>query len=370
MRHTVKDIWIRVVGIALLTALLLVSDDTYQQPINGPVLVKFLFALTTIIITWHLNRAIIIYYRTRALFPTNRTSRWLFTFLSCGLATTLVAWLMAAFEYGAIHGTVRGFVDQLQTISITLNQVTVRLSSYGFDWLHGLVNALFYTFLYGIVFFIRDSSLYRQRLEQAEREKEQLRVTNLQSQLDVLKQQVNPHFLFNALNSLSALIAEDPKQAEEFLDKLSGVYRYVLRANEQHLTTLEAELSFIDAYYHLLKTRYGDGLTLTVAVEASHRSSQLPPLTLQLLVENAVKHNVVSPKRPLSIQIISTSQTELIVSNTLQRKQTHVLSNGVGLTNIISKYQLMNLPIPVIDETKGQFIVSLPLLLEPTALVK
>lgn len=361
-----NDFWIRLVGIALLTALALSSDDIYQQAITGRVLVKLLLTLTTIIITWHLNRAIIIAYQTRAAFAKNGSIRWLLIFLSCTVATTVAGWLMKAAEYSLIHGTLRGLVSQMDSISLTLNQTTLQLSTNGLDWLHGLLNALFYIGVYRIFFFLADSSMYRQRLAQVEQEKEQLRISNLQSQLEVLKQQVNPHFLFNALNSLSALIAEDPKQAEAFVDKLSGVYRYVLRANEQPLTTLGAELQFLDAYYHLLKTRYGDGLFLSVTVDAAHQASQLPPLTLQLLVENAVKHNVVSSKRPLHIHIASPSQPELLVSNTLQRKQSRVLSNGVGLSNILAKYQLLDLPAPVVTQTQDAFIVRLPLLIEPS----
>ncbi len=236
------------------------------------------------------------------------------------------------------------------------------LNTYGLNFFHGIFIAVFFLITYELLYYSQVSTVYRQQLEQSEREKEQLRVANMQSQLDVLKQQVNPHFLFNSLNTLSSLISEDPKQAEQFVDKLSGVYRYVLRANEQHLTTVDAELEFIDAYYHLLRTRYGTALSLTVQVQAERRPCQLPPLTLQLLVENAVKHNVVSPKRPLRIQIAVDEQNRLVVHNTLQRKATRAVSNGIGLTNIVAKYQMLNLPQPSVEESPDEFIVRLPLL--------
>ena len=361
MGRTVRDTWLRLVGITLLAAMVLATDDTYQQPISGQVLAKLLFSLSNIILVWHLNRFIILYVRARLASGNQRIERLVITFVGCVLATTVLNWLVGAVQYWAFHGTLAGYVTQAKGISVTLNQVHFKLSYFGFDWLNGIINALFYVVLYSIVLFIQDTSQYRQRLEQAEREKEQLRVANLQSQLDVLKQQVNPHFLFNALNSLSSLISEDPEQAERFVDKLSDVYRYVLRANEQQVTTLEAELQFIEAYYHLLKTRYGAGLDLTVAVDEKHYTGQIPPLTLQLLVENAVKHNVVSPKRPLHIWITTTEQAGLAVSNTLQKKQSRVLSNGVGLTNIVAKYQMLNLPTPTISEADGVFTVTLSL---------
>lgn len=363
MRPPLNDTWLRIVGITLLTALAVGSDPVYRQPISGLLIVELLFDLNAVSLTWNLNRTLILYFWSR--WPRRgKRVRWVLLMLGCcTLATALLFWGLGALRYAGLHGTLAGNLDQIQAISFTVNQWTVRLNTLGLDWLNAFMNAVFYVVLYTIVFTIRDSSIYRQKLAQVEQEKEQLRVANLQSQLDVLKQQVNPHFLFNALNSLSSLISEDPVQAERFVDKLSEVYRYVLRANEQHITTLEAELQFIDAYYHLLKTRYGAGLNLTVAVADAHRGYQLPSLTLQLLVENAVKHNIVSPKAPLAIQIAVTGQGELVVSNTLQKKQSRVLSNGVGLTNIVAKYQMLNLPTPSVIENGQLFTVTLPLLL-------
>ncbi len=211
-----------------------------------------------------------------------------------------------------------------------------------------------------------EEQLEQERL-QAELTQQRLEQESMEGQLRALQTQVNPHFLFNALNSLSSLIGEAPQQAEVFVDKLSNVYRYLLRANEQPLTTVSAELAFIEAYYHLLQTRYGNGLTLSVTVDPAYHDFLIPPLTLQLLVENAVKHNVVSSKRPLYIRIATTEAGELTVSNTLQKKQSRVLSNGVGLSNIVAKYKMLNLPALSVIETTDTFTVSLPLLNEVTA---
>ncbi|HEY0110188.1 MAG TPA: histidine kinase, partial [Fibrella sp.] len=202
MGRTVRDTWLRLVGITLLAAMVLATDDTYQQPISGQVLAKLLFSLSSIILIWHLNRFIILYVRAKLASGNQRIERLVITFVGCVLATTVLNWLVGAVQYWAIQGTLAGYVTQAKGISVTLNQVHFKLSYLGFDWLNGIINALFYVVLYSIVLFIQDTSQYRERLEQAEREKEQLRVANLQSQLDVLKQQVNPHFLFNALNSL------------------------------------------------------------------------------------------------------------------------------------------------------------------------
>ncbi|SEL85099.1 sensor histidine kinase [Parapedobacter koreensis] len=193
-------------------------------------------------------------------------------------------------------------------------------------------------------------------------ETEQLKKNYLQSQLEGLKSQVNPHFLFNSLNSLSALIYTNPEKAGDFLDEMSKVYRYLLRSNERWLIPLRAEINFAHSFFHMLKTRYEDGIQLTIDVQEQLMEYVLPPLTLQMLLENAVKHNVISRESPLKIEITTTSPDLLVVSNNIQKKTTAVLSNGIGLQNIMSKYQLLNNSVVEIDDDGQQFVVKLPLL--------
>ncbi|GAB3249815.1 histidine kinase [Larkinella harenae] len=203
---------------------------------------------------------------------------------------------------------------------------------------------------------------HRESLE-AELAVRRLEQEKTDAQLRALQAQVNPHFLFNSLNSLSSLIDENPQQASEFVDELSVVYRYLLKANDQALTALSSELDFIRSYFRLLKTRYGSALDLNVQVEARYANQLLPPLTLQLLVENAVKHNVVQAKRPLKVEILTDETGQLIVRNNLQRKNTPILSNGVGLSSIQTQYQRLAQPSPVVADQNGEFAVTLPLIL-------
>jgi sensor histidine kinase YesM len=193
------------------------------------------------------------------------------------------------------------------------------------------------------------------RLQRLKQEKTDMQMRALQSQ-------VNPHFLFNSLNSLSSLIYENPIQATTYVDELSTVYRYLLRSGHQDLISLQSELEFIQSYYHLLKTRHGEGLELVIDVADLYREHQLPPLVLQLLVENAVKHNVILSEQPLTIRIGITMNKWLLVENNIQRRKLRVESNGIGLSNITDKYQLMNYPPPRIEENDGWFRVSLLLL--------
>ncbi|MFD2571864.1 sensor histidine kinase [Spirosoma soli] len=161
---------------------------------------------------------------------------------------------------------------------------------------------------------------------------------------------------------LDSLIDENPTQARVFLEELSTVYRYLLRANEQNLTDLTSELSFIRSYFHLLKIRYGSGVNMVVAVDERHGMYQIPPLTLQLLVENAAKHNVVLPEQPLSIRIQTGDHQQVVIRNNLQRKKTRVISNQVGLANIAMQYRLLNRGEMRVEEDENYFTVTLPLL--------
>jgi sensor histidine kinase YesM len=193
-------------------------------------------------------------------------------------------------------------------------------------------------------------------------EAENLKKENLQSQLEGLKDQVNPHFLFNSLNSLSSLINEDPQKAEKFLDEMSKVYRYLLRTNEDGLTTLDSEMQFIQSYFHMLKTRYGDGVWMETQIDDHYLGYHLPPLTLQMLVENAVKHNMILKDSPLKILIMTTNSGRLIVSNNLQRKDRMVASNKIGLANIVNKYRLMKKEEISIRDDGKEFAVVVPLI--------
>ncbi|MBC7923595.1 MAG: histidine kinase [Ferruginibacter sp.] len=224
-------------------------------------------------------------------------------------------------------------------------------------------NALLFGFLTNLVLTIIFEGIYvAENWQKSLQEAEELRKVNLQSQFESLKNQVNPHFLFNSLNSLSSLISDDPERAGVFLDELSKVYRYLLRNNESDLTDLTTELQFIRSYFHLLKTRYGDGIELDVAIHAQYETYLLPPLTLQLLVENAVKHNVILREQPLQIRIFTNQKGWLTVRNNRQEKNLQVPPSKIGLSNIATKYQLLNQPGVVINGDGDCFKVSIPLI--------
>ncbi|MGB8190282.1 MAG: histidine kinase, partial [Chitinophagaceae bacterium] len=201
-----------------------------------------------------------------------------------------------------------------------------------------------------------------ERYKESVEEKQEMEQLSTFHELDSLKNQVNPHFLFNCFNTLSSLIAEDKKKAEKFLNELSKVYRYLLRNNEDGLSTVQNEINFIRSYYQLLQTRHGDAVQVNIEIEKRYDPYLLPSLSLQLLVENVVKHNVLSKNRPLVIDIFTTAGNKLVVNNNLQRRAVNAPSNRVGLNNIKTKYHLLKQDgFQVIDDEKN-FTVVLPLI--------
>jgi two-component system LytT family sensor kinase len=195
------------------------------------------------------------------------------------------------------------------------------------------------------------------------KETEELQKVFRQSQLQGLKSQLNPHFLFNSLNSLSSLISEDEDQAERFLNEMSKVYRYMLRNDEDQMVSLETELQFVDSYLYLLKARYGDGLQLSVDVSAAAAQTMLPPLSLQVLIENAFTQNSMSKATPLKINIESEDDKWIVVRNNLQPKVVaETVDVEAGLDNLINRYQLINRSEVIITDQPGERIIRLPLI--------
>jgi sensor histidine kinase YesM len=193
-------------------------------------------------------------------------------------------------------------------------------------------------------------------------EKERMQQLTIQQEFETLKSLVNPHFLFNCFNTLSSLISEDRKQAEVFLNELSKVYRYLLRNNEDGLSTLRTEIKFIESYYRLLKTRHGEAVQLSIEIDKRYDHYFLPSLSLQMLVENAVKHNVLSKNKPLLIDIFTTAGNKLVVSNNLQLRTVKGPSNKIGLDNIRAKYELLSCTDFQVLQDKKSFSVVLPLI--------
>ncbi|MBC8003892.1 MAG: histidine kinase [Verrucomicrobia bacterium] len=189
-----------------------------------------------------------------------------------------------------------------------------------------------------------------------------LQKENLQSQFDVLKQQVNPHFLFNSLNVLTSLIRLEPELAEKFTEHLAKVYRYVLENKDNELVSLSTELGFLNAYIFLINIRFMDKVKVNIRISDNKMNYQIIPLAMQLLIENAIKHNAMSKRSPLVIDIFIDDINQLNVVNNLQEREAHMTSTGVGLKNIQNRYRLLNNTIPAFEKTASHFIAKIPLI--------
>jgi len=208
---------------------------------------------------------------------------------------------------------------------------------------------------------IYENIYFYYQLKQSLLEKEQAKRDHVRSQLEGLRNQVNPHFLFNSLNTLMNIIAEDQKLAIRYLKKLSKVYRYILDIRRDEIIPLQDELEFIHSYVFLQKERFRGNLEVTFDIPEHIMDHKIVPLALQILFENAIKHNVISSKKPLCIRVFTRGE-KVIVQNNLQRKNQVMSSTKVGLENVRNRYRLVTDKTVEVSETPEHFEVALPLI--------
>jgi two-component system LytT family sensor kinase len=231
----------------------------------------------------------------------------------------------------------------------------------------GFLLAFFFNLIFETLY---EADYIFSKYKESAAERETMERLSVSQEFATLKNQVNPHFLFNCFNTLSSLISVDKERAVLFLDELSKVYRYLLRNNKETMSTLENEMNFIESYFKLLQTRHGDAIRLNLRVNREYFSYLIPSLTLQLLVENAVKHNAISKNYPLVIDIFTTTGNKLVVSNNLQRRSVKAPGTGLGLQNIQLKYLLLKQPGFQIMEGGKNFTVVLPLIWKSESIVQ
>jgi len=194
-------------------------------------------------------------------------------------------------------------------------------------------------------------------------EKEKIKNEMLTYKYEALRNQINPHFMFNSLNVLSDLVYEDPKKAESFIHKFSDIYRYVLDSREKELVPLEEELDFINKYIYLLKTRFENKLNVEINISPKNKE-MIVPLALQLLIENAVKHNEVSSKNKLEIKVEKENDKYIVVSNPIKEKNIGETSKNIGLKNLMQQYSFFTNLAVEINKSDNKFIVKLPIIIK------
>jgi two-component system, LytTR family, sensor kinase len=341
----VRDKWFRITVI-ILPFLFDIGTNDLLVTITVTALKQAFISLMAIVLVCEGSRFII--YKSWIRFPKNRI---LFTYAIGVLFTTIVLVSSKAISKGTAHA---GSSPLTVSTDFYINGHKWSLGIVGFTFLKAILN-------FSILFAGYDLLYRNARMRQTEKENEKLEKEKLRAELNQLKGIVNPHFLFNNLNSLSALIGEDPPQAEKFLDELTAVFRYLLRNHQTELATLQEELQFIQSYYRLLQMRYGSAIQLKVDIDREYEAMLLPPLTLQLLIENAVKHNQLRKEKPLKIELFARKSNNLVVQNTICKKETGVESTGIGLQTINARYRMINMPDVAIESTSGYFAVSIPL---------
>ncbi|WP_075340960.1 sensor histidine kinase [Tenacibaculum agarivorans] len=335
-----NDFWFSVIGIFLISFItaFLFNDMSLKNP---PIilLIRWVSCLFFTALDWLIIRAVLIFLRIRFLDFKDDFKRIIFLFFA------IIAIILT--------------VDYLGGSFLTL---FFRL----FD-INSTYSMKFKVLLPVIIIVVMDMAIYEAiyyhiRLKNSIREEEQTKQVIIQAQLDTLRNQARPHFLFNSLNTLRDIIDQDPKEnAKAFVDNLSDVYRFILESSNANLISLQEELKFVNAYIHIQKERFGDNLQVQFEIEEPKLYKMIVPMSLQLLVENAIKHNVVSRNKPLKI-IVETKENRLIIRNKIQQKSTQLPSTGIGLKNIEKRYTLLSNKPVIIDNDNEYFTVSLPLL--------
>ncbi len=190
---------------------------------------------------------------------------------------------------------------------------------------------------------------------------EQLRSESLKSQFDSLKGQLDPHFMFNSLNVLSSLVEKDPEKSQHFIDDFARVYRYVLEVKDQMVVPLHRELQVLDSYLNLQKIRFSEGISVKRDIDSEHLEQFVPPLSLQELVSNAIKHNEASTSKPLEIHLRSEGRY-IVVENNLQLRGERPASTGTGLPNLKKRYQLLTSHKPSFRIVDHRYRAEIPLI--------
>ncbi len=261
------------------------------------------------------------------------------------------------------------FFGSGMVLSVLVSLVVVQLA--GSLWLGMPAEALriprklAFTYATRINLFLHISNailLYLGRYRKKELEAEELRRISAQAQLQAIKNQVNPHFLFNNLNVLSSMVMQENPEANKFIEEFSVVYRHVLNSHQQELIELRTELEFLGHYIFLIEKRFPDSIRIDIEVPAAAQALLVIPVALQMLVENAIKHNVASRSRPLHIRIETDPEGMLRVSNNMQIKFVDEPSTQFGLKNIQQRYELVSGKKIIIRENGAMFSVSLPLI--------
>lgn len=330
-----KDGWARLIGIPAIALVMMLIFHPAEMETNGMTLTKgYLVSLVYTVFYWEGIRRL-------WLFLLQRYSHYSQT------KTRLTQLIVSILLYGIVANLA------IQLMAAATFQITCTWPMLVAGYFCGLVPTLVVLTFYETVYFFVS---WKNKVI----ETEAISRTQMQTQLDALKNQLDPHFLFNSLNTLSSLINEN-EPAQQYLTRLADVYRYVLLSKDRNTVTLKEEIDFAQAFLYLAKVRFRHGLEVTVNVPEAALAKLIAPLSVQLLLENALKHNVVSREKPLHVHIAAEGDY-LRVRNELQPKVHLESGTKVGLKNILARYRLLTeRPVEIVNDSV-HFEVSLPLI--------
>ena len=333
-----------VIFMVLFTIALLNGRETVM---DYGLVVNFLYTMLYSVVLYGGNA--FIFYKFDKVYGRGRmtTRRLVLGFISSFSLSVLLIFLLRVFEDVVIEG--ESFNDFIANEDISNYSVAIIIT---------LV----------ISFLVHAFHFYRRYQEN--RIKEQKIIAGTASaKFETLKNQIDPHFLFNSLNVLSSLIEENPESAQKFTTSLSKVYRYVLEQRDKELVSVEEELSFAKTYMNLLKMRFENSVFFELPEKVSSPDARVVPLSLQLLLENTVKHNIVSQNKPLHIKIFE-KEGYLVVQNGFQKKEVLQDRRGVGLQNIVSRYAILTNRKVQVEQTEKYFTVRLPVLTKQVTIME
>ena len=320
---------IALVGSLFLTGIILLNHTDEQWVVDSNF--HFLFTFTA--------NAILLFsvlVHTYGIIKSQLTVTW--KYLLGGIGSIVIA-LLFSFLSGKLHIFIYG--SQLLSDAISVNLIR--------DIVIAIIAILISLTLYNIT-----------RRQQLLLEKEKLETEKLMVRYEALEKQLDPHFLFNSLNTLSGLIGNDDDKAQTYLRQLASTYRYIMQS--RRLVDLDEELQFVKSYCEMIKIRYGDNITFERHIDTRLLHHQIIPISIQLLIENALKHNIVSGRYPLTIILSTTEENTFRVSNMMRPKQEENNNTGLGLANLDKRYQLLCDKTITISDRDGIFAVEVPLL--------
>jgi len=331
------DLWFATLGILILSGVAAyLFNDPALMPSWFEKILSWVISLFFTTIDWFLNRSIMIYLRKK--FPAFTDDAQRITLLFFAIVITVVA-------VDIIGGTL---ISQIQGVNYFISWSRIKVL------LPIIIISIMSMAIYEAIY-------YNVRLKKSVQEEEHSKRLLVQAQLDALLNQAQPHFFFNTLNTLRDIIDQNSKEeAKEFVDKLSDMYRFLLEAGQENLVPLKNELRFAKAYIHIQSERFGENLKLDWDIPDAALYARLVPMSLQLLLENAIKHNVISKAKPLTIHV-AVKDDHLVVENKIAPKSTQLPSTKVGLANIEKRYALISGQSIDIQNNGQRFRVSLPL---------